>query len=144
MVEQTLDFVNVLDYNINMRNGEYELVVAPEEYPGKKYRGRYCYEHHLVWWQNTKEIISKNEIVHHINKDKRDNKFSNLEKITVAKHNKIHAPGVAYLKMTCIYCNNKFYREKRQVIYKVRVGQKDFYCGRTCMAKHFGRGRSKH
>jgi hypothetical protein len=31
-----------------VRNGKYTLVVAPAEYPGMRYRGRYVYEHHLL------------------------------------------------------------------------------------------------
>lgn len=36
-----------------MRCGPYILIIPPPEYPGKKYRGRYAYEHHVVWWENT-------------------------------------------------------------------------------------------
>lgn len=62
-----------------MKNGPYEMVIAPKDYPGKKYRDRYCYEHTLVWWKNTGTIPKDNEIIHHKNGNKRDNPFSNLE-----------------------------------------------------------------
>lgn len=73
-----------------MRNGPYELVVAPDEYPGMKYRGRYCYEHHLVWWLKTGKTISADEVIHHVNGQKRDNRFCNLEKMTRSDHAKHH------------------------------------------------------
>ena len=31
-----------------MKSGNYILIKAPDNYPGKKYRGKYCYEHHYV------------------------------------------------------------------------------------------------
>jgi len=42
-----------------MKNGPYEMVIAPEEYPGRRYRNRYVYEHQLVWWKNTGKLVPK-------------------------------------------------------------------------------------
>ena len=44
---------------ILMKNGPYEMVIAPEEYPGRRYRNRYVYEHQLVWWKNTGKLVPK-------------------------------------------------------------------------------------
>lgn len=76
-----------------MKNGPYELVIAPADYPGMKYRGRYIYEHILVWWQNTGEILSDDEVVHHKDENKRNNVFDNLEKKTRSKHAAEHDPN---------------------------------------------------
>ena len=43
-----------------MKNGDYILVKAPTNYPGKKYRNKYCYEHHLVYWQHYGIIPNNN------------------------------------------------------------------------------------
>jgi len=49
----------------------YKFVKAPDEYPGKIYTcGNRVLEHHLVWWLNTGELISDDDIVHHKNEDK--------------------------------------------------------------------------
>lgn len=40
-----------LVWSKSVKNGPYELVIAPEEYPGKKYRGRYAYEHRVNYWR---------------------------------------------------------------------------------------------
>lgn len=61
-----------------MRNGPYEMVVAPAGYPGKKYRGRYVYEHQLVWWKKTGKLVPLGFVLHHKNEHKRHNVFSNL------------------------------------------------------------------
>ena len=45
-----------------MINGDYILVVAPPDYPGVKYRGRYCYEHRLVWWKEHNFLPKDDEI----------------------------------------------------------------------------------
>ena len=62
-----------------MKNGSYELVEAPVDYPGRRYRNRYVYEHHLVWWENTGQLVPVGSVVHHKNGCKRDNQFQNLE-----------------------------------------------------------------
>ena len=33
-----------------MKNGDYNLAIAPPDFPGKKYRGKYCSEHVLNYW----------------------------------------------------------------------------------------------
>jgi len=73
-----------------VKNGPYELVVAPIDYPGFKYRGKYCYEHHLVWWRHTGELVLHPFLLHHKNEDKRDNRFENLEKLTRSEHTAQH------------------------------------------------------
>jgi len=127
-----------------MRNGDYTLVIAPPQYPGKKYRERYCYEHHLVWWQHTGEVVSKDEVVHHINGKHRDNNFSNLLKLSTTEHNKLHsAVRKRKVGLRCAYCGRTFARSLSQVKMALSLGQKDFYCNHGCTAGAYGRGRSK-
>lgn len=78
-----------------MKCGNYELVKAPLDYPGKKYRDKYCYEHHLVWWQITGNIISEKEVIHHINENKRDNRFENLELLNKKVHTSNHSKNMS-------------------------------------------------
>lgn len=127
-----------------MRNGDYELILAPSTYPGRLYRGRYCYEHHFIYWKNTGNLIGADEIIHHTNGDRRDNRIENLELMNVKKHNKLHSKGVTMVELICTMCRGNFKRDERLVKYKKTIGQKDFYCTRSCASKHFGRGRSKH
>ena len=108
-----------------MKNGKYILVKAPDTYLGKKYRGKYCYEHHLVWWKNTKELIKKGYLIHHKNKNTHDNNFENLEKLKVEAHKKLHGDERKIIKKgICPKCNQEFIQKKRPI-------QK--FCSRRCI-----------
>lgn len=114
-----------------MKNGDYVLVIAPEEYVGMLYRGRYVYEHHLVWWENTGDLVGDGEVVHHINDDKRDNRFVNLQRMTVAEHNKLHGSGITMCELLCPECGKIFFRERRRTF----LAQKSeiSFCSRKCI-----------
>ncbi len=73
-----------------MINGDYILIKAPSEWTGKKYRDRYIYEHHYVYWKHTGICINENQIIHHLNENKHDNRFDNLELQTRKGHASHH------------------------------------------------------
>ena len=115
-----------------MKNGPYELVIAPDDYPGKKYRNRYCYEHHLVYWKNTGVLPDKDQVIHHKNDNKRDNRFSNLELMCRKKHTSHHAKECPMVTLKCFNCNSDFEREESTYRYKIKIGQDRFFCCRFC------------
>ncbi len=116
-----------------MRNGPYELIIAPEDYPGMKYRTRYAYEHHVVWWQHTGDIVAGEYVIHHKNGNKRDNDINNLEKQTRAEHTGQHN-RVLDVETTCTRCGKLFavaahnFRSRMK-----RYGR--LFCGRSCQVK---------
>ena len=62
-------------------NGKYVLVYAPLHPYAKKNRGRkngYVYEHRLVMEKHLGRYMKREEIVHHKNKEHRDNRIENL------------------------------------------------------------------
>ncbi len=123
-----------------MKNGPYILVKAPKDFPGLKYRGLYCYEHILVWWKNTGEILKKREIIHHKNGNKTDNRIENLDKLDVKKHSSLHNLGHALVEITCSECGKKsFISESLFNFKKNKLKQESFYCNRHCMGKQQGR-----
>lgn len=130
-----------------MKNGPYEFVRAPAEYPGKKYRGKYVYEHQLVWWLHTGELIPEGYLIHHKNHNKRDNRFENLEKKKKAEHSREHNLEINppnKVTLTCPVCAKSFAKNIRTVKWtRKQRPDCDFYCGRSCAARHFGRGRPK-
>lgn len=116
-----------------MINGDYELVKAPEDYPGKKYRNRYVYEHILVWWQNTGYVPPSGYVVHHINGNKRDNRFKNLEIKSVAAHTSEHSKPITWIILTCATCRNSFLKKHSEYKSKIKSGQNLFFCSRSCL-----------
>jgi HNH endonuclease len=117
-----------------MRNGPYELVIAPPGYPGMKYRGRYCYEHTLVWWQNTGEIPGPGEVLHHRDENKRNNAFDNLAKKTVGEHTAEHSRARIQVPVTvkCSWCLSDIQILGRVFKTKTKQGQHRFYCNHRC------------
>jgi hypothetical protein len=130
-----------------MKNGPYTLVVAPPEWPGKRYRGRYCYEHHLVFWRSTGHILLEDENIHHVNGDKRDNSAENLEVKTSSEHTKFHHVKAEYVTLSCDFCGSKFSLLARQHRSRLKV-RTSVCCSHSCSAKKqaldgnlFGRNR---
>lgn len=118
-----------------MKNGDYNLVVAPDWYRGKRYRGNYCYEHHLVWEQEYGIPVPDGYIIHHRDGNKRNNRIDNLELIKKEVHSKMHADmqkkTMAILR--CPYCKKIFERDVRWLHYKRML-----FCGRHCVGKYWG------
>ena len=90
-----------------MRNGDYELVVAPPGYPGRRYRGKYAYEHHVVWWKKTGEAPRAGHLVHHRNGRKRDNRPANLEEKEWGRHSAEHGQRQKVVA-NCGWCGKRF------------------------------------
>ena len=124
-----------------MKNGKYELVVSPPEYPGKRYRGRYSYKHRVVWWKETGENpddFPAGWLIHHKDHDYRNNVFANLAKMSVGDHNTLHAPGRTMVAVVCKNCGKRFDRDKRNVKKEI-----DTFCSRQCVGYYGYYGRKK-
>ena len=125
-----------------MRNGKYNLVKAPQNFPGKKYRGKYCYEHQLVYWQNTGLTSKEKECIHHENGQTRDNTFSNLKLKDKGNHSGEHGKkkGITCVKVKCPQCGKIFEKKKRST-HLVKKKNKATFCSQKCSGKFFGLGK---
>ena len=117
-----------------MINGEYIMVAAPPEYPGKLYRGRYCYEHYLQFWMVHNDLPKNGEIIHHKDGNKHNNNISNLEVMTREAHTVLHhTTGTKTMLLRCPTCGKVFTKEKRMT--HLQKGGQSTFCSRDCANK---------
>ena len=114
----------------------YHKVRAPEGYPGKKYVGLYTYEHLAVYWLYNGELPPPEHHVHHIDGDHTNNHPLNLVAVHRRDHSKhFHNGGKheePWVELDCAYCHKKFSNLERSVRYRQSLGQKDFFCTKSC------------
>jgi len=97
-----------------------------DPYKQIKVNGRKMYEHRWVMEQHLGRSLRSDELAHHRNEDKRDNRIENLELTDAVTHGRGH--HLVYpLTKTCVVCGGDFTPHKT----KRRVRQT---CGPECRA----------
>lgn len=116
-----------------MKNGNYILVNAPANFPGKKYRNRYCYEHILVYWKTYGVVPDSSQIIHHKDGNTHNNDITNLEMKSRAEHTQKHRKqrGHVMVRLICPGCQKEFIRRKNSS-YLVKGGEVSC-CSRRCI-----------
>lgn len=122
-------------WNIRKRilKGDYYYTYLPE-HPNCTSNG-YVLEHRAIFENNLNRMLSDDEVVHHKNKNKKDNSFDNLELTTKEDHAKIHGKerlrNIVTLK--CPWCGIIFDRYENKT-FLVKGG---IYtaCSRSCNGK---------
>ena len=115
-----------------MKNGPYEMIVAPKDWPGRRYRNRYCYEHHYIYWKSYRQLPSRTQCIHHLNGSRRDNRVENLVLIERAEHSKEHTAsrGHQVVRLKCPNCQILFEKEKEKT-HLTKPGKATF-CSKLC------------
>lgn len=94
--------------------GDYNYAVVPE-HPKSNTFG-YVLEHRVVVENHLGRLLHTNEVVHHINGNKKDNCIENLEVHDRREHTRSHSllQGKSMINLMCPSCGVTFTREKRQ------------------------------
>ena len=114
--------------------GDYDYAIVPDHPNATQYN--YVLYHRVVMENHLGRLLTKNEIVHHINHDKKDNRIENLEVMDKGQHVRLHnSTGVAVVSLTCPECGKNFFT-KRGNSHLSKPKNKSTYCSRSCNGKN--------
>jgi len=94
------------------------MIYAPEGYQGTVYKSGLIYEHRIIMEYYIKKNLTFNEIVHHKDGNKLNNKLENLELMSRAEHTSHHDPEPEVVSIKCDFCGVLFQRNKNQTYKK--------------------------
>lgn len=116
-----------------VKKGDY-LYAVVKDHPSATKHG-YVLAHRIVMENHLGRLLNSNEIVHHKNGDKRDNRISNLEVMLDTEHKKLHSADKTskWVRLRCPNCKTIFEREKRNT-HLIKGGSSTF-CSRECNGK---------
>lgn len=89
--------------------GDYIYAVVPE-HPKATKIGKYVLFHRIIMENYLKRMLEDDEIVHHLNGNRHDNRLSNLELLRNADRVRMHQlqKGQRYVLLKCPECNKLF------------------------------------
>jgi len=110
--------------------GDYDYAVVSNHPNATK--NHYVLLHRIVMENHLGRLLEKGEVVHHINKNKKDNRLENLELKDKSQHVREHSleHGRKWVRLKCPNCGQIFETQKRQSF--LQKGSKYTCCSMKC------------
>lgn len=113
--------------------GEYDYAVVPEHPNATKHN--YVLHHRVVMENEIGRLLNEEEVVHHIDGNKKNNDIENLELHSRKGHAELHGKEkkTKYVLLKCPECQNEFERERPQT--HLCKNTENTFCSRSCNGK---------
>lgn len=110
--------------------GDYNYAVV-KDHPNSIDYG-YVLEHRVVMENHLGRLLEPDEVVHHLNHNKKDNRVENLEVMKASEHGYHHSMDRLrkYVEFNCVCCGVVFSREHS--LTRLVKGGKWTTCSRSC------------
>lgn len=113
--------------------GDYNYAIV-RDHPFASNNG-YVLEHRIIMENHLGRLLDPNEVVHHINESKKDNRIENLQLMKVGEHERLHACiGRRMIELKCPQCKTLFVKEYNQTFLGKKTG-KYTCCSASCRGK---------
>lgn len=114
--------------------GGYKYCRTNPSHPNENSNGLYPL-HRVLMENKINRLLKREEVVHHKNGDKNDNRIENLELLSASKHAKLHKKEIEQIKITCPECRKISYLKPHT--YRLRLKRSKYnklFCSRSCGA----------
>lgn len=92
------------------------------------------FQHRKVMEEHIGRPLDKNEVVHHKNGYRSDNRVENLALLSYSGHMKEHRK-IEFVTVSCLQCGKVFKKEAREERARIKKKRSGPFCGKSCTGK---------